>query len=300
MDLLVHLLIGTATLLLLPDFAYAQLSTVVNQVAGAALPSTLGAGGVGTVSMVNIVIYLTERLRLVIDSAAVLFLVISGLKLIYRASEEQVESSKRVIGGSIAAIMLAHLGPRFVEAIYGTTGAIGGTRWETTGALSGGVSILSVETLGVIRWAETLLAALAVTIIIVSGLRAIADPGSEQGITQLKRTVFATIAGILLIVMREAIKLTFGLQEVTLPGSPDALIIITRIMQIVAGLLSFMALVAVAVTVYAGVMMIIAGGSEEQFRKHRTLVIRAAIGLLVILVSLTLTFFILNTVCPTC
>jgi len=287
------------TLLLIPFEAHASnhLSGIVNTVGGV-LDPFIGGSAVGAGRLVEISLFLTARFTLIVDIVAIFFLVQSGLRLVYRAAEEQVERSKRVIGGSIAAIMLIHLGPTFVDAIFGYTGAIGATRFENIAFVRTGVGILAVETAGVIRWVETIVAAVAVVTILVSGFLAIIDFGSEQGVNQLKRTAFAVIGGILLLVVRQAVIFTFGLQNIftggtpSLPGSPDATIILARVIGIFRGLLLFTALIAVGIIVYAGIVMIINSGNEEEVRKMRSLVFRSLIGLLVILVSFAVVTFI--------
>ena len=278
--------------LLIPTESLAQnLSGIANTVSGG-LPS-FGGGMQAIVSAVSLII---KQLTLLVDVLATLMIVAAGLKLIYRAADDQMEAAKRTIAGSAVAVMLVHLTPRFVDAFYGQSGAAGGTVLE--GNVSEGASVLSAEVLGIVAWAEVIVATAAVLTIIISGLKAIVNYGDESGVQQLYRTVFAVVAGILLVVLKRIIVATFGLptEGIGLPGSPNISRAIAKGVDIVEGLLLFTALVAVAVIVYGGITMILSIGKEDQFGNAKNLVIRVSIGLVVILVSLMLVQFVENIV----
>lgn len=278
--------------LLIPAESLAQnLSGIANTVSGG-LPS-FGGGARAIVDMVSLII---KQLTVLVDVVATLMIVAAGLKLIYRAADDQMEAAKRTIAGSAVAVMLVHLTPRFVDAFYGQSGAEGATVFE--GNVSGGAGVLSGEVLGIVAWAEVIVATAAVLTIIISGLKAIVNYGDESGVQQLYRTVFAVVAGILLVVLKRIIVATFGLPTngIGLPGSPNISRAIAKGVDIVEGLLLFTALIAVAVIVYGGITMILSIGKEDQFGNAKNLVIRVAIGLIVILVSLMLVQFVENIV----
>src|SRR3989338_63701 len=96
--------------------AAAQLSNIANQVSGGQLAAGFG-GGAGAFGILGIAQTLYTGLRAIVSVIAILMIVRSGLRLIYRSAEEQMEKSKRVIAGSIAAIMLVNLAPTLVTSI---------------------------------------------------------------------------------------------------------------------------------------------------------------------------------------
>jgi hypothetical protein len=57
--------------------------------------------------------------------------------------------------------------------------------------------------------------------------------------------------------------------------------------------MSFLALAAVMVVVYAGFLCVLSNGNEENFTKAKGLLIRAAIGMIVIFISLALVNFVI-------
>lgn len=58
--------------------------------------------------------------------------------------------------------------------------------------------------------------------------------------------------------------------------------------------LGFLGLVAVAFLIYAGVLMVTAGGDEDQVGKARKIITYAVIGIVIILLSWTIVTFVTN------
>jgi type IV secretory pathway VirB2 component (pilin) len=145
-------------------------------------------------------------------------------------------------------------------------------------------SYLGAEIRGVFEWVEVPLATIAVLMIIVSGLRAVTSWGSDDGLRQLRRTVFAVVIGFTII----AFKYAFSAAILIDPGTPESgtpTPIMDAIVRMVNGALSYMALIAVVMVIVAGIMMILNIGNDEQYSRARNLIIRVAIGLLVIIAS---------------
>ncbi|GEM_PF-2811104 len=241
----------------------------------------------------GIALFLRERMLLLIDAVALFLLVRAGLKLIQSQEDDKLTTAKRTIGGTAVGIMLAHLSVRLVEIFYGFTAA------PTGGVLTPGTSsaMLTLEISGIIRWVTTLVAVLGVLMIVATAIRAIGGFGKEDGLKNLKETVFGTVTGIFFITISGAIKLTFGLPEDLVPGGPHdptPFHIIDRIGEITNTILDYLAIVAVAIVIYAGFLMIFSVGDEEQFKKGRTLIFRALIGLVIILLSNTFASFLID------
>jgi hypothetical protein len=68
------------------------------------------------------------------------------------------------------------------------------------------------------------------------------------------------------------------------------LLAISRLIQAILGLGAFAATI---VLIWAGLLMILNLGKEDQYTRAKTLVIRVAIGLIVILVSLAVVQFVI-------
>jgi hypothetical protein len=215
-------------------------------------------------------------------AVGVFILVRAGLRLINSQDEDKLTTARRTIAATCVGIMLAFLAKRLVAAFFDP----GGT-WNA-GTVNAGASILVEEVGGIINWVLTLIVVIAILMIVASGIKAIASFGKEEGAEQVRQTIYGVITGIGLIMLSGAIKLTIGLSDSigpSLPGNPDPSAIITKGVNVVMAILNFMALGAVAVIVYAGLLMILNLGEEEQFNKAKGIIFRAVIGLVVILFS---------------
>lgn len=292
-------MLGTSILvgilgLLMPLTADAQvLSAVVDAVSGPLM--RVGGNCAGPGCFVAIVISIMNAARLLIAIAASVLIVRSGMVLLYRSDDEQLSTAKRTIASALSAIILFYLAPSLVDAFYGGLNVgsptlEGGTVLE--GAPDVGVAILTDEIMGLIRWAGVPIAAVAVLMIIVSGVRAVFSFGTDQSVSQIRNTVIGVVSGLLLLGIRQAILLTFGLRSLSLPGAPSAAPIIVRAIQMTQAFMIFIGIIAVAMFIFAGVMMILNLGNQEQFTKARQLMLQTALGISIVGVSYMLVNFI--------
>lgn len=66
----------------------------------------------------------------------------------------------------------------------------------------------------------------------------------------------------------------------------------TNVTQIINFFLGILGLVAVAFLIYAGVLMVTAGGNDEQVGKARKIITYAVVGIVIILLSWTIVTFV--------
>ncbi len=292
-------------LIAFPDVAFAQVGALPNiidfVIGGTPLSSELPvpdfgcdtAAGAGACHIAELFVYVVRQGRLLIGAVAFLILSVAGFTLIIRQSEESMTKARHAVVGVIVGVFLVFLSEQFVDAIYGGFSIPAGEVLMDPANIEEGVGILSGELLGIIRWCETIVAIAAIGLIVVQAAYVLASFGSEETIRKAYRAVFSTIIGILLIVFDRTIAAIFGYdQMVALPGAPDATIFIVEVFGFIRLLLGFVGIVAVAILVYAGVLMIVNYGNDDLVTKAKTVLINAAIGLLLIVVS----FVIVQTV----
>lgn len=209
-----------------------------------------------------------------------------GFDLITSRDEGQFDKAKGTIAAIAAGLMLAVMPiERFVT----------GFLYIGTDAEQAAYNP-AIEVYGIIRWALVMVAVVAVTVIVVNGLRAVLKYGTDEGVALMRRTVFAVIAGILVIVFAEAIKAALGVPDFGDVGLARPGPIAAAIVAVVVGLLFFAALVAVLIIIYAGIVMIVYFGNEEKFTYAKNLIIRVLIGLVIIGVSYLIIHFVVAAV----
>lgn len=262
---------------MLADTAFAQpVSGNANNVASG-LVAVFGSGG-----FLGIVQALIGQIRLIIVIIGVLLIVLSGLRLISSQDDGKMEESKRVIASTCVGVMLAFMAERILSAFYSPGGTWNG------GSIGTGANILATEIGGIIDWALVVIVVLSILMIVASGLKAIGSFGKQENAEEVKQTVTGVIMGIGLIMLSGVIKLALGVNAgvaASQLSSPNASVVITRAANIVMAVLQYLGLAAIAVIIYAGVLMVLNFGDEDQFQKGKGIIYRAIIGLVVVLIS---------------
>ena len=286
----------------LPITAYGQItnSTSISNATTAVAPCTLHyclpALGIGGLAADIKTIILT-----LIGAIATYNIVKAGMKMIVGSEEETLNKAKTSIAVNLVGLVLAFLSGRFVDAFF-----LGGAAFfinaPTVADIQAGASVAALEIQGLILWLAYILAALGILMIIVSGIKAMGSFGKDDAVTQFRNSVFGVITGLLLIVIGPSVKLALSLNTAAvavLPGgTPSTGPIISKIVSITTILMEFLALVATAMILYAGVLMIVNTGNDEQYTKAKGLIVRAFIVLIVILLSFVAVSFVSGLVVP--
>ncbi len=275
-----------ALALLIPVAAYADYSLATGAVdsVGGALPffeASGFCGGSNACGFVDIAAGVVTRFRPVLTFVAVLVIVIFGYRMIISQEDDLIAKSRIIMSGAIAGLIMAYLIDPFIKAFYGNVGEV------PQNAIEQGVAVLSTEVSGVINWALTIVAALAILMIILTATKAIAGSAGEEGITNIRKTVFSVVFGLVMLLFR--VILSYGFVEST--GNPMPIVAST--LSFISYLMGFLGMIAVIVVIYAGFLYVLSMGKEEQAAKAKGLLGRAALGAIVILLSLALVNFVL-------
>lgn len=239
----------------------------IQRVAGTLNPG-LGGAEFGSIYRV-----MMESFIGVVSLVGTLMIVRAGLALATSQEEGQLEKARKVIINVSVALVLLNLAPRIAEALLAYQ--------------SGGPGIIEQELIGLLNFFETVAAIAAVVFIIVSGIRAVTTYGGEDGPAHLKRTLIGVGAGILLIATKQLI-----VRAVVTERNPNAILSIIK--TFVEAVLGLGALVATIVLIWAGLLMIVNLGKDEQYTRAKTLVVRVGIGLIVILSSMAIVQFVIS------
>jgi len=256
-------------------------------------PSFVG-GGVGACWLAALFVYAVHQGRLLIGALAFITIIVAAFTLIIRQSEEALTTARRTVLGVVVGLFLVFTSEQFVDALYGGFTIDAGEVLSDPSNIDAGTLILSEELFGILRWGETIVAIVAIGLLVAEAVMVLASFGSEQALQKANRAVLYTILGILLIVFDRMIATIFGYTQIgALPGAPDASIFIVEIFGFVRLVLGLVAIVAIAVIIYAGFLMMGSFGNDELITKSRTILINAIIGFLLIAVAFTIVHFVI-------
>ncbi|MBT7928578.1 hypothetical protein HN682_01485 [Candidatus Peregrinibacteria bacterium] len=247
--------------------------SAINQVGGNLNPTLVG-GNIGKVLSGSFSQYLPLA-----NLIAVIIIIGTGLFLVTAQDENQIPKARNTLIALIFAIISMNLAEAFaggvVIGLFGATGA------------QQGASIISREIIGLINFLEVPIVAIAIIMILLSGIRAMLMFGTDQGNADMRRTVIAVLSGILIISAKMVLATAIGANEhdVLIQGSPDSEPLVLLIADALKIILSFMALAAVVVIVIAGIMLVANRGDQDVMDKSRNMIARTIIGLIIILVS---------------
>lgn len=293
----------SAISLLLPASAYADYS-VVDQTVGSvgswgglpfmmAVPSICtGSIACGFVQIAETAVY---QFRPALTIAAVLMIVLYGYKMIVGQEDDMITKARGVMSGTIAGLIMMYLIDPFIYAFYGTSGDVPASN------IAGGAARLSLELIGLINWTMTIVAALAIIMLILSALKSMGNSTGEEGIGNMRKTIFSVIFGLVLLGLRFVLSYGFaggtyvstGMTYTDVGSWQNPGPMLAMLLAPVSFAMGFLALAGIVVVIYAGLLCVFNMGNEENFGKAKALLTRAAIGTIVVLMSLALVRFVI-------
>ncbi|MBN2086718.1 hypothetical protein JW758_00045 [Candidatus Peregrinibacteria bacterium] len=226
-------------------------------------------------------------MRNLIGSLAILWIIISGVRMIFAQGEESVITEQKqsityaVIG--LAAILLIE---RMIDIIYGPAGV------QQTVLDTGAEAAFSTEIYGIINFIRVIIASVAILFIIISGFKSITAAGEEEQITKQRKAVVWIIVGVALLGIDQIIvNNIFGTpvkeqSDQILASNVTA--IINTIGTVIQFVLGFVGLIALAALIYGAGMMVANYGNDEMVEKSKKLIKSALIGIIVIISAYTL------------
>ncbi len=238
-------------------------------------------------SQVNTVILtVVKALKILMLGLSILFVALAGVSMIMAQGDETaLTDQKRHLLYAVVGLALILVIDRFVEVIYGVPGA---TKTLTTFDFQ-----FSDEVLGIVSYLKSLLAIIAVAMIILSGARMLFSFGEEEKLTQQRKVVLWVAAGVILVLVDKVIvENIFSATVRPLAENPNAPSVISQgsvanIIALFATIakfaLGFAGLLALAALLYGAALFITNYASDEQADKGKKIIKSALAGLVIIL-----------------
>lgn len=214
-----------------------------------------------------------------INFVAILAIVLAGATLVLSQEEDRLAKTRKIIIAILFGLVIVNVAnvarQGYIDAFFAES------------ADKGDISTLRDEIIGVLDFLITPAAVVAIIAIIISGIRAIANLGNEEGTAILRRTILAVGFGIVLLIAKSALSFAVvGDTEQTPGGDPTN--IVKTLVEIGRAFVLLMGLAAVAIIVLAGIFMIVNVGNQEQYDRAKKLILRVIIGLIIMVLAAAL------------
>jgi hypothetical protein len=215
--------------------------------------------------------------KYVILGITILYLSISLVRIIGKQDvDEDLDQLKRYVGYLIGAIVIVLTADVIFLQVLDLSG---GGFLENEAAAQEAARIGAAEIKGIIRVVEMLVGIIALTFLILSGVRLVANAGDEEAIGKAKNQIIYSIVGIILVLISESLvtEIFFVDDGNSIDASAANRLIVT-FTNFVSG---FIAIGALLSLLYAGFSYVFNPGSEENAGRVKNAVIGAVVGIVI-------------------
>jgi hypothetical protein len=238
---------------------------------------------------------LIRNAKFILGAVAVLFIMLSALKLIIsQGNDDTITKQKNAITYGIIGLLIIGFGDEFAK-VMSVACAPGETQCARGGFLKDPNNIIQQaalfkqETRIFITFIKYSIGGIAIFMLVRNGIRLIGLAGSEESVAFDKKNLIYTSVGLLLIILASTVidKVLFIVDPSKYSSAGLAPAINpTRGIQEVIGftnlVVTFVAPIAILMLIVGAIMYATAGGKEEQMTKAKRLILLAIGGMVVI------------------
>ncbi len=248
--------------------------------------------GTGEFAVKDIVLHYMAIFKGMVAILSILFIVILGYRMITAGgNEETIKKSRSGVIWTLVGLVIMQVAGSFVSTLYGSEG-----NYKVLDDYKGDVpqDLRQNVIEPILKYFLTFVAAIAVIMVVLSGLRMIFAAGDDGKIKKQQQVLLGSLTGLVIILIaRPLIAAFYGYEEV----KPDPKSVIGIIMQITNYVLGFVAILAILMLIYAGFLMVLHFGNDALVQKARKIITWVLIGLALIISAYTIvTLFIMPTV----
>lgn len=255
---------------------------------GATHGSSTNVYGEGQIT--GIIFKVIDVVKYLVGTVAIGILIISGFQLVSAGKEvEKISTSqKENIKYAIIALMIVILADVLIKKVFfGQAGEVFESEATAKQFAQEGTKLAE----GVYGFATKFIGAVAILVIVGSGIGIAASAGNEETIKKHRNRILWALGGLLMAGTGEFVvkDILFPKQGTVLPDTEKAKVLIVKLTNFVSGFISTIAVISI---LYAGYLYVTGVTNEENTKKAKTIITSAVIGLVIALGA----FAIVNTV----
>lgn len=238
------------------------------------------------------IFYLIDFVKYLMGAIAVIFVIVSGIKLITagskidEVSEKQKDSAKYIIYGLILIIIADEL---VTKVFFGEYGECIASATNAEECAKTGSSIIT----GLYDLILSVIATVSVFMLVLSAFELITAYGNEETIKKQKKRIGLSVVGLLLAGVAE-----FVVKKIIFQEGGTKMIDVASAQQLVFNFTNFIAafigVSAFAMLLYGGFSYVSSFGNEEKTGKAKKIIVGAVIGILIALAAFGLTATLSN------
>ena len=241
-------------------------------------------------NQINIIgLQVIKVVKNLIGSLAILWIVIAGIQIFLASGdEEKIKTQKNAILYAIIGLIIMIVLEGVIYGVYGGSGVVNSITAHSGIGISPTIDKL-------IYFLKSLIASLAIFMIILSGIKLITAQGNEESEKQQKTSIKWIIIGLIVIIINKVIIDNLYVNSI----ENNDKIAISSINNVIAFVgkwiqfgLGFVGIIAFLILIYGGINMIINYGDDDAISNSKNIIKNAIIGIIIIISS----FAIVSTV----
>lgn len=237
----------------------------------------------GAEGLKDIVIEYMKIAKDIVSIVAVLWIVISGMRMVMAGGkEDSIKNNFRSVLWLIVGLIVMQISESTVAVMYGENGV-----FKTLEQYGGEVSTEAREKIiePLLQYFLSFLSAIAVVMVILSGFKIITAGGDDSKIKKQQQVLLWTVMGLgIILVARPIVSSMFGYEKM----APEPSKAVDLINQIANYMLGFTAVISVVILIYAGLMMIINFGNDQAVAKSKKMIQWVITGIVVMISAYTI------------
>lgn len=232
----------------------------------------------GASNITSAIFYVVDFIKYIMGSVAVIFIIISGIKLLTAARkiDEVAETQKEHLKYAIIGLIVIIVADQIVKAIFGDQGET----FNNQASIKAASQAASEQLRGIYSAFMYFGGALAVLMIVIGGFRLVTNPGNEEVQGKIKQQVTWAIVGLILLGLAETV-----VKDIVFPKEGSVLSNVDKAKQLIVTMTNFisgfLSTVSVIMLIYAGYIYVVDMGKDEGPAKAKKAIAGAVIGLIV-------------------
>jgi len=237
----------------------------------------------------TIVISYARRFKYIVVILAVLFIVIAGIRMITASGNEDIVKKNRTsLIWLMVGLVIMQLSEIFVNILYNQDHYRGfGIFGDYAKNIPEELQNSLVNPL--LNFMMTLLAVIAVLMILIAALKMMTAMGDENKIKKQQQMIIGAMLGLgVIILAKPVVQWFYGYGDETSQPSVHVEQSVSIVVQIANFMMGFTFVAAVVMVIVAGIMMIVHFGNDQRVQKAKKIISWVFIGLALILSAYTI------------